>query len=91
MSVKIIVIYYHTGLKKKLVDSAKQKDCGLIGEWQRSIVNHLYWSAASSTEGDSDMIKTKWLSLDNHVHDVHEGHGDIFSRCAHEKLSGSET
>ena len=36
------------------------------------------------------MIKAKWLSLENHVHNVHTSHGGVFSQCAHGQLLGRE-
>ena len=47
--------------------------------------NHLYWCAASS-DGDWEMVKQKWLSILNHIANVHEGHGDKFPRCQHGEL-----
>ena len=50
-------------------------------EWQKSIINYLYWSVFSSnddiddaTSTPNEQIKTKWLSLDNHVHNVNKVH-----------------
>ena len=57
-----------TGFRKKLEE---QKDCHIIGNWQRSIINHLYWCVASTKDGDQDTIEAKWLSLDNHIHNKH--------------------
>ena len=34
------------------------------------------------------MIKAKWLSLENHIHNKHSGHGDKFPKCAHARLTG---
>ena len=31
----------HVGLRKKLEKLAIQKGCELVGEWQKSIINHL--------------------------------------------------
>ena len=33
----------HLGFRKKLEALAKQKECELVGQWQRSIINHMYW------------------------------------------------
>ena len=45
---------------KKRVDSlAKEKDCELVGEWRRSLINHLYCSAVSTPDGNGDMIRAK--------------------------------
>ena len=77
--------FYHLiiGFRKKLEALAKQKDCDLVGKWLRSIINHLYWSVASTPDGDAEKMKVKWLSLDNHVHDVHSGHHGLFPNCLH--------
>ena len=56
-----------------------------MGMWAHSISNHLYWCAASSG-GDGEELKTKWLSILNHVADIHEGHGDKYPRCEHGPL-----
>lgn len=44
----------------------------------------MYWCVASSDS--PQMIRAKWCSLDNHIHDVHSGHSEIFSVCAHKQL-----
>lgn len=53
-------------------------------------MNHLYWSAASTSGYDGDMIVAKWSSVNNHVMNQHEGHGELFPDCLHEPLSGRE-
>ena len=45
----------------------------------------MYWCAASSG-GDGVLVQQKWLSILNHVTDVHEGHGEKFPRCQHGQL-----
>ncbi|CAH3160182.1 unnamed protein product [Pocillopora meandrina] len=62
------------GIGKKIDALAKQKDCENAGLWRRSIINHLYWMAATATEGNGDMLETMWKSLTNHIQEVHEGH-----------------
>lgn len=42
------------GLRKKVEALAKQKQCELVAKWQKNIVNHLYWSVASTADGDGD-------------------------------------
>ena len=78
------------GFRKKLEAVAKQKECALIDEWQRSIINHMYWCVASTPSGNGDEIKAKWLSLERYVHNIHTGHGDIFPNCAHKELRGHD-
>ena len=65
---------------------AKEKECELIREWMKSVINHLYWSAVSTPSGDGEKIKAKWLSLDNHIHNKHSGHGKVFPKCEHGRL-----
>jgi solute carrier family 8 (sodium/calcium exchanger) len=54
----------------------------LFGFIHRSIVSHLYWSAATSSSPEE--IVEKYQSIINHVTDIHE-HFDhvIFKNCAH--------
>ncbi|XP_077498744.1 uncharacterized protein LOC144109837 [Amblyomma americanum] len=42
----------------------------MLAPWIKSVCNHLYWAAASS-EGKAELIVPKWLSLLNHVRDIH--------------------
>lgn len=42
---------------------AKVKGCENVREWIKSRVNHLYWSALSTSDGDSQMMLEKWKSL----------------------------
>ena len=72
--------------KKKVNALAKEKDCELVGEWKRSLVNHLYWSAVSTLDGDGDLIRAKWMSLDNHIHNKHKSHSKEFPSCKHKTL-----
>ena len=41
---------------------SKEKASELVGEWTKSLVNHLYWSAKSKPSGDGELIKAKCLS-----------------------------
>ena len=61
-----------TGIKKKLVKLSKYKDCELVGDWVKSITNHLYWCAASAPEGDGDEMTVRWKSLMEHLCDQHD-------------------
>ena len=35
---------------------------------------------------NEDLVKAKWLSVLNHVCDIHEGHSDLFPACEHGPL-----
>ncbi|XP_056000372.1 uncharacterized protein LOC125656629 isoform X1 [Ostrea edulis] len=78
------------GLKKKVLAAAKQSECGQLSKWSRSLTNHLYWVAASTPNGDGDLMWAKWESVENHVHNKHEGHNELFPSCAHGMLYGDE-
>ena len=85
---KFLEIRFFKGLRKKLNAIAKLKDCEIVGEWTQSIVNHLYWCAMSSSDSSSneELIRSKWLSLSNHIHNKHT-HKGIFKKCAHKSLN----
>ena len=71
---------------KETSGPGKTKECELVGKWEKSIINHMYWCVASTPDGNGDLIKAKWLSLNNHMHYVHSGHSDLFPVCAHDEL-----
>ena len=66
---------------RKLDAVAKQTGCELIAQWQKSIINHTHWCVASTPSGNGEMVKAKWLSLENNIHNVYTGHEDIFPKC----------
>ena len=65
--------------------AGKKSCCKILLDWAQSASNHVYWCAANS-QGNQELVKTKWLSVLNHVCDVHEGHGDLFPACEHASL-----
>lgn len=73
----------HAAFRRKLEALAKEKECELVGVWIKSLVNHIYWSAVSTPSGDGSLIKAKWLSITNHIHNTHTGHSDLFPSCEH--------
>ena len=74
--------------RKKVEAVAKLKDCELVGQRTKSLLNHLYWCAASTPNGNGDEIKAKWISLNNHIHNSHHGHGEIYPSCRNGPLTG---
>lgn len=70
------------GVYKKLDTISKKKYCELIGPWAHSISNHIYFCAATS-DGNGDLVREKWVSILNHVTDIHEGHSELYPRCLH--------
>ncbi|XP_075308963.1 uncharacterized protein LOC142370332 [Odontesthes bonariensis] len=73
-------------LAKKLKAICKLKGCEDLIPWQQSIINHLYWSVVSTTNGDGDLILDKWKSVERHIQNLHTRHGGKFPRCAHPRL-----
>lgn len=68
---------------------SKEKECDALTDWIRSITNHLYWVAASTPDGDGDLMWEKWQSVGNHIQNVHSGHGSLFPTCTHAELDSS--
>jgi solute carrier family 8 (sodium/calcium exchanger) len=84
--IKYIFIFLSPDLKKKILKISKEKDCQLAADWCKSMINHVYFIASNTPEGDSALLKAKWLSLDNHLHNVHAGHGELFPKCTHKRI-----
>ena len=80
--------FQQTALGKKIDKVAKEKECELVGKWKKSLINHLYWSATSTSDGNGDVIQAKWLSVNNHIHNKHRNHGKLFPVCEHKTLQG---
>ena len=79
-----------SGTGKKIDALAKKKDCSVVQKWKKSIVNHMFWCAASSDD-DADLKEAKWLSITNHIMDKHSGHENpLFPKCLHDRLHGRE-
>jgi len=73
-----------TGLTKKLEALGNKRGCESVHAWTKSMVNHLYWSAASSACGDE--VMAKWTSIVNHIQNVHEHDKWRFPACLHGEL-----
>ena len=71
------------GIKKKLARLSANKELSIIGDWIKSITNHLYWCVASATDGDGEDIVKCWKSLMDHIGDIHDD-------CYHMDLSLQE-
>ncbi|XP_065907620.1 uncharacterized protein [Dysidea avara] len=80
------------GLKKKLQKAAKYTDCMVVGEWTKSITNHMYWCTASSPDGD-EKVK-RWKSLMDHLCNDHSNcygdHTDLENRHKKWLIPGSK-
>ncbi len=77
-----------TGLGKALDAAAKERECEDLKLWRPAVINHLYWTAASTPNGDADVMEAKWKSMVKHVQDIHEHGTPTFPCCAHPPLEG---
>ena len=81
---------YVSGNFKKLEAAGKSKVNVNLTVWSKSIGNHMYWCSVTSPEEAEDrqeVVKQKWLSILNHVSDIHEGPGDKFPKCDRGELA----
>ena len=78
------------GLARRSMLWQNKKNCEDAGLWRRSIVNHLYWIAATAPQGDGGMLKAMWKSVTNHIQDIHDGHSEMYPECAHGPLDEDE-
>ncbi|KAJ8043860.1 hypothetical protein HOLleu_11148 [Holothuria leucospilota] len=49
----------------------------------------MYWVAASTPDGNGDMF-AKWLSVANHIQNVHDHDSQLFPKCLHGPLDEPE-
>ncbi|KAJ4942396.1 hypothetical protein JOQ06_012262 [Pogonophryne albipinna] len=86
----VSLLIWHIGksLGKALDAAAKERECEDLKLWRPAIINHLYWTAASTPDGDPDVMEAKWQSMVNHVQDIHEHGTPAFPCCAHPPLEG---
>ncbi|XP_077102145.1 uncharacterized protein LOC143753562 isoform X5 [Siphateles boraxobius] len=75
------VWHIEKGIARHLENISKMKDCEKLRKWQRSIKNHIYWTASSSTTGPERVAK--WKSILNHVRNVHTHEDPNFPACLH--------
>jgi hypothetical protein len=62
------------------------KGCEELKPWVKSATNHMYWCAASTPNGDKQLMADKWISLHRHMTNAHTGHGGTFPKCAHGRI-----
>ncbi|XP_013411059.1 uncharacterized protein LOC106174182 [Lingula anatina] len=67
------VFHVAKGVEKKLEAAAKKRGQE-IRPWIKSIVNHMYWVAATAERKQPKYQQEKWLSILNHTVDIHQGH-----------------
>ena len=81
------VNYKFHRVSQEITSTRQKKDCEIVIEWTKSIINHMYWCAMSTPSANSDLIKAKWLSIVNHIHNKHK-HEGIFKNCGHKRIHG---
>ena len=60
-----------------------------VGEWRQSISNDMYWCAASTPDGNADMMQEKWKMVALHVQDIHtNSKSEVYPVCGHGDLEG---
>ena len=75
---------------KKLTKKAKKKCNEELLSWIQSVSNHLWWSVATC-DGNTSVMKEKWLSIINHIANKHKWRGGKhFKKCAHRTLTRNE-
>lgn len=62
-----------------------------IKNWQKAIVNHL-WYCCANCEGDEQKLLTSWKSLLKHVKNIHswKDNKKCVQKCAHDPLTEEE-
>lgn len=73
------------GLRKKLTAASKTAGCKDLTQWVNTVCNHLWWCTTASG-GDGELLAAVWLSVTNHVCDIHVDHGPVYPRCMHKDL-----
>lgn len=84
----ILCFCFETGVGKALDAASKERACEGLKLWRPALINHLYWTAASTPDGDPDMMEAKWKSIVSHVQDIHKHGTPAFPSCAHPPLEG---
>ena len=81
---------YHlaNSIRKAIKAKAAKKKFSALHPWQRSIVNHLWWSAATC-DGIADVLVEKWTSIIHHISNTHKfDENTHFKRCTHVDVEG---
>ena len=87
LGVKYIVFL---GFRKRLLALGKKKSCYSINEWMKSIINHLYWCAASSHGLPPEAKVEKWKSITRHIANIHCHDNEYYPNCVHGDLGLEE-
>lgn len=80
------VLFIPQELEKRWMNLRNKSARRMWGLGRKSVVNHLYWSASTSTSGDE--VVARWTSVADHVQNVHSHENALFPHCLHEPLVG---
>lgn len=79
--------HFSKNIKKRLHAASKKSSCKIIEKWIRSIGNHLWWACATC-EGDSELLREKWISVLFHIQNKHRWTGcKKFKKCQHPRMT----
>ena len=82
--------HFTKNIKKALLKAAKKKDCEIINDWVKAIINHFWW-CCKTCGGSEEVLRERWTSLMFHISNKHRWVGyKHFKRCEHKKLSKRE-
>ncbi|KAA0723677.1 hypothetical protein E1301_Tti003208 [Triplophysa tibetana] len=74
--------------RESLDDSSKERERKDLKLWRQAVIYHLYWTAASTPNGDGDVMEAKWRNMVNHVQDINEHDTPMIPCCEHPRLEG---
>lgn len=82
----VLSAWKFAGVKKRLCELGKTSAFRKINNWVQSICNHLHW-VVNTTEPHSDLRREKWLSVVNHLQNIHV-HPELshFKKCEHGEI-----
>jgi hypothetical protein len=80
------VYHVEKGIRKKLMNKAKERGGYGLFAWVKAVINHLWYCCQNCNE-DPALLKEKWMSIIYHVTNTHEWeYFDNFQKCDHEVL-----
>ncbi|XP_071972400.1 uncharacterized protein [Engystomops pustulosus] len=78
--------HYAKSLKKKITSASKLRLCKELVPWVDKIILHFWW-CVQNCERNPNLLQEKWSSVLNHVVNIHEWEGNLYSKCGHAPLN----
>ena len=68
--------------KKKLINASQKASCKVLSKQVKSVGNHLWW-AWTTSEGDVELLREKYISILFCIQGKHEwtGHNKVYKMC----------